>query len=477
MRRAVISAVLAAVCSLAHVSMARASDADWLSRLNQIRAMAGLSAVEEDPGSSEGCAAHARYMSANRVITHSEDPALPFFTPEGDAAARRSNLVLGATGAGAIDLWATGPFHLLGMIDPRLVRVGFGSYAADGAWPAAALDVMSGRASTSSGVGYPILWPGPGSVSRYLRYSGHERPDPLAGTGFASPTGAVIVAQFGTGGRVPVVTASQLSSERRSLAHVVYTERTYTNPDPEQQRQGRAVLASRDAVIIVPRSPLLPGRQYDVALTVDGRTHAWSFTTAGAVDVAVTAPARTGYAQPVDVGARLERASAPLAGKPVVIEQSTDGSTWRPIETTCTCDAGSAVAALSPTRKVYVRATFPGDALLPARSSAPVRILPMARVGPPGMPATVRVGASIDATGVLLPRHRVGSRALIVQAQRLESGRWVTRARFPGYALPGGAYRVRIAIPSRGAWRVRAHHAEDAQNAAKSSAWRYVTAR
>jgi len=258
------------------VATAQAATPDWLLRLNQIRAMAGLGPVVENTEWSYGCWLHARYMAENGLATHDEDPANPWYTPEGAAAGKASNCFWGASGLRAIDGWAAAPFHSLGMIDPRLITVGFGSYPV-----AAALNVISGRTGSTAGIVYPVMWPGPDSVCPFLRYHGAERPDPLSGTGYTAPVGLPIIVQFAA---TPTVTACHVRKGATELAHVVITETTYTNPDSAAQTLGRSVLASRHAVIIIPRDPLEPATRYTVSLSTTSGSCEWSFTTSGLAD-------------------------------------------------------------------------------------------------------------------------------------------------------------------------------------------------
>jgi hypothetical protein len=58
----------------------------------------------------------------------------------------------------------------------------------------------------------------------------------------------------------------------------VFGETTFRNPDPTQQSIGRQLLDERDAVVILPRSPLVAGRSYTASVTADGVTYTWTFT-------------------------------------------------------------------------------------------------------------------------------------------------------------------------------------------------------
>lgn len=60
--------------------------------------------------------------------------------------------------------------------------------------------------------------------------------------------------------------------------HCVFDETNYTNPDSSAQSLGRSILNSRDAIVIMPREPLVSGARYTVSITVNGTEYTWSFT-------------------------------------------------------------------------------------------------------------------------------------------------------------------------------------------------------
>lgn len=258
---------------------------NWLSTVNQYRAVAGLPAVSEDAGYSSGDLLHARYTVKNNVLQHSEDPGNPWYTAEGNAAAGASNVAAhSATGLDkkwAIQMWMKGPFHAVGILDPSLTRVGYGEYSeADGGLQtAAALNVISGRSSAvPNAVHFPVLWPGNGSTVDMSSYTGGESPDPLSSCpGYSTPTGLPIILMVGSGNVTPSVSAHSLTQNGTALAHCVYDETNYTNGNASYQGTGRAVLGSRDAIVMVPRSPLQIGATYTVSITTNGTNYTWSF--------------------------------------------------------------------------------------------------------------------------------------------------------------------------------------------------------
>jgi hypothetical protein len=284
--RSSILAVLITTVMLAGFPLSHASSdvqLDWLGYVNSYRALAGLSPLTEDPALSDGDAKHANYMVQNNVIQHSEDPGNPFYTSEGDAAARASNLFLGFGSSCftddrvPIDGWVSGPFHAMGVLRTTIVRTGFGTATttANGTCrKGAALDVLRGTGSAPV-PSYPYEWPGNGTSVALLTIAQNESPDPLTGCpGYSNPPGLPVYAFFG--GTTNVTTHS-FSSGGQPLEHCVYDGSSYTNPDGNSQTVGRQVLAGSNAVVLIPRAPLVDGTSYTASITSSGVTATWTF--------------------------------------------------------------------------------------------------------------------------------------------------------------------------------------------------------
>ncbi len=271
---------------------------DWLAYVNYYRALACLPAVTENAAYSDGDRKHAKYMVKEDFIGHTESSISPYYTPEGAAAAAASNVMVtsdvNATDNYAIDLWMRGPFHAVGIIDPKLQEAGFGSYReADGGWQmAAALNVISGLGSSPpASVAYPIMWPANGQTLNLRSYTGSESPDPLAGcSGYTAPSGLPIILQLGAGNAIAYggpspVTQYSLTEGVTLRESCEFDENNYQNSDSNSQNLGRAVLSTRDAIVIVPRNPLTPGATYTVSVSANSQVYTWSFT----VSVSATA--------------------------------------------------------------------------------------------------------------------------------------------------------------------------------------------
>jgi hypothetical protein len=276
----VLLVIFAAVCTAA-----ADAPATWLDRLNFYRASAALPPVTEAPSLSAPVSLHARYMVMHDVIVHSEKRRHAEATAEGAAAAAVSNLAgslrADEPDAWAVDTWMQGPFHAVGILDPALRQVGFGIHRAHKGriQTAAGLDVIRGRAASAPpSFTYPVVWPADGTTVP-LSEGIEEYPNPLASCrGFKTPTGLPLIVQVGAGEGVPQVTASWIFDGDHPVAHCVFDESTYRNRNQAEQRLGRSILAARDAIVLIPRDPLVRGRSYRALIEVDGRHIDWTFT-------------------------------------------------------------------------------------------------------------------------------------------------------------------------------------------------------
>jgi len=255
----------------------------WLSHLNFYRATAYLSPVTENTAWSDGDRKHSIYMVKTDALQHGEYSNNTWYTPEGQTAARQSNLFMSSnrddTDARIIDTWMQSPFHAIGLLDPRLVQVGFGSHreAHGRRATGAAMNVIAGIHHTTKAT-YPIFWPGAGTTIPIGLHWG-EYPSPLTSCpGYAVPSGLPLILQIGAGDLTPVVSTTSFTRNGQPLQHCVFDETTYNNPDRRQQRLGRNILGARDAIVLIPRAPLSPGTTYTASITANGHAYTWSFS-------------------------------------------------------------------------------------------------------------------------------------------------------------------------------------------------------
>jgi len=264
------------------------SPTNWLESVNKLRLESGLPRVSENLDWSKACQYHSRYIVKTDTVAHSEETQNPWYTPEGAAAAPNSNVMASSdprtTDADAIALWMSQPFHGIGILDPQLEVVGFGSYReATGKWEmAATLNVASGNTMAAPPESiYPVMWPPDGSIMEILSYDGSEWPDPLTSCpGFRAPSGPPIYLQIGDGSLVPFVMAASLFEDGNVIEHCIFDETTYIHPGVDSEQEvGRSSLNARDGIIMIPKLPLKPGTIYSVSITSNNQTYSWSFTT------------------------------------------------------------------------------------------------------------------------------------------------------------------------------------------------------
>lgn len=262
-----------------------------LEEANRHRALSHLAPVTENEVWSRGDALHARYMVKNDEAGHSENPEKPFYSKEGEDAAKNGNVFVSSLqdtdSRVPVNFWMTGPFHMVAILDPELRVSGFGEYReAGGSWAyGATLEVGRGREALGADFRVPVRYPEEGETLPNLTFGGNEFPDPLTSCpGYKAPTGAPIVLMIGAGDKTPAVTASFLVDEKNGqYPHCLLDETRYVNSNSSLQSTGRLVLGSRDAIVLLPRAPLKPNLQYRVTIVESGRTYTWSFRTAAAL--------------------------------------------------------------------------------------------------------------------------------------------------------------------------------------------------
>lgn len=245
---------------------------DWRSVLAFYRATAGLAAPATHAGWTAGEVAHARYLAANRLIAHDEDPQRPGYSPAGAAAGRTSNVQIDSGGRisprAALDEWMSAPFHALGLIDPRLQQTAYGAATVRG-WGAAAIDVLRGLAS-SAPPQQLVVWPADGAQVPLQSYPGDEIPSPLTFCpGYPRVTGLPVLAILPPGVRA---TGATLRRAGTPVATCLFDGRSAG--DAEAQRS----LVSRNAVVLVPRRPLHRYVPYTATLQTTAGEIRWSFT-------------------------------------------------------------------------------------------------------------------------------------------------------------------------------------------------------
>ncbi len=247
-------------------------NARWLDVVNYYRAMAYLPPVTENPVWSNGAAKHSCYMLLND-ITHDEIPGRPGYTPEGDEAGNNGNVavssVYGDPDRRHIELWMTGPFHAIGILRANLRTVGYGRCDNQSTrWRSGAtLNVISGVDWYAPRPPFPILWPGNGTTTSLDRFV-TEYPDPVKLCGWSGSAGLPVLALMP---EVPTNVSASMSGPGGGLSTCTLHGGNVSDPT------ARAILQGDNAVVVLPRQTLAPGR-YTVTVRTSARTVTWSFT-------------------------------------------------------------------------------------------------------------------------------------------------------------------------------------------------------
>ena len=331
LRAAAAAGLLVLATTLATAAPAGATapaEDDWLGWVNLYRAQAGLPAVAEDPVLSAGAQAHADWVVANTHVSHAEcDEADSCDTPlimpttifgagvtphpraglpalgstqAGNAAGRNGNVagfVTPHTTQELLEQWISAPFHALGILDPRLLTTGFGIAQDPGApagyvESAGTLDILQGLSPAAAPSStFPVGWPASGAVAPLSSFDVPETPDPLASCpGYARPAGLPVIVQLASGTPVALeattfehLTGTGPLDVATPLEHCAFdgsdTATGYVDPASAAiQANGRAVLAFRGAVVIIPKDPLVVGERYRYSVEADGVRFEATFT-------------------------------------------------------------------------------------------------------------------------------------------------------------------------------------------------------
>ncbi len=261
--------------------------------MNSIRTGAGLRPVTNNSSWTLGIAHHLKYLENTPAAfrtgqyesAHTENPASPYYTSDGAAEGARSDLTFGTSSdLGAIDSWIEAPFHAIGMLRAGLTQVAFYRDAIGDA----GLDVLSGL--TGGGPTSPITFPGNGS-SIDLPTFGGESPDPIQTCTKEHPSADYANAGLPLIALLPSSPSSTLTATltspngTRTLSTssdlCLIDEHNWYSTDTVYGPTGLEILQNDHAVLVVPRTPLVPG-QYHAELSAPGVSAiTWSFTFAG----------------------------------------------------------------------------------------------------------------------------------------------------------------------------------------------------
>ncbi|HEY3486032.1 MAG TPA: CAP domain-containing protein, partial [Ilumatobacteraceae bacterium] len=246
---------------------------DWLGIVNTYRAMSGLGAVSENGTWSSQAYSHGCYMLYNG-ISHDEIPGKLGYTAGGDLAGNNGNVAVSssttATARNHVDLWMTGPFHAIGVLRHNLVTTGFGMCVSDATSPwksGATLDVLRGLDSSRPRPSTPIVFPGRDATVPLSRFV-TEAPNPMALCGWSGEAGLPLIAMMPSA----VTSASATLTGPNGAIPTCSLHGGNTGSDATAQ----SILRSENAVIVMPRTALTPGR-YTATVSTNAGSTSWSF--------------------------------------------------------------------------------------------------------------------------------------------------------------------------------------------------------
>ena len=258
--------------------------------LNELRTALGLEPVTLDIEGSLPHWLHARYVAENRVGGHTQDPDLPWATPEGAQAAAISN-VSHLGGKPRAKDWPTAtylnaPFHLFSLLHPKTHALRVGVYHSE----------TQDRSATVVQAISNERWPADTTVTfprdpytlTVHTYDGGEWPSPTTPCpGYTTneragneggQAGTPIFALYGPD-NTPTIYDVQLTQNGQQVEHCYYTSAEYYNPNEGAQESARAILQVYGGVIIVPEYGLEPNSSYQVSIRHSEGETEWQFST------------------------------------------------------------------------------------------------------------------------------------------------------------------------------------------------------
>lgn len=257
------------------------SSTPWRDMVNYYRTTAGIAPVTANAAWVAGLQNHFLYLAntppalrqGQYANAHTENPASPWYTVDGEAAGRSSNLGSDAGSDRAnIERWMRAPFHAIGILRPGLSQ---SAYAAGSGHTG--IDVIRGLNPGTAPK--PVLFPAQGSITT-LKSFGGENPNPLESCpGYGASAGLPIVAMLPSPptqetSATLTLPSGSLLSDPGSIC--VVTAATYFSSDLVYGPTGRSILQGANAVLIIPKAPLNPGL-HTVRLEAGGSPVIWSF--------------------------------------------------------------------------------------------------------------------------------------------------------------------------------------------------------
>ncbi|MFT4035586.1 MAG: CAP domain-containing protein [Patulibacter sp.] len=275
-----------------------------LSAVNYERQMAGIAALKEDTDLSRSCELHARYMSGNNTLTHTETTGNAFYTSEGAWGGAHSVLARNSAGFTG-NPWHDAPFHEFQALHPWLRTTGVGV-----AGNYACLVTLGTRDGGSSDEVRLITVPGAGQYVAPAQVA-HESPS-VPGDEVGLPEGTT------TG---PHIYAYAVGPERFDKVTVQAATLTDTSTGAQVPVRWVDGSSSRSAsyvqggLILIPVQPLRENATYTVRIEAATFNDAGTRLLISRTSSFITGPDERGLTQQSDAGDLGTAASAGSSSK------------------------------------------------------------------------------------------------------------------------------------------------------------------
>lgn len=242
-----------------------------LAFLNGIRKQAGLAAVVEDATLSDGANKHANYLVLNASDVaqtgdyHSEDPAKPGYTKEGDDVAGNSDIDPTCFGSWEVPMrnWLNGPLHAIPLLSPDLDKVGLGHVEKfEGGFCDAAYVLGFHFTFPPATINQPIYYPPPNGTHLFLAYDGAEGDAPYAQCGGTYSGPGIFL------------------KDAASIRPGDVNQHLFSQGDTAVSGNN-CMGVFFDMIYVMPSARLEPGKKYTVSITTSRNTYTWSFYAPG----------------------------------------------------------------------------------------------------------------------------------------------------------------------------------------------------
>ncbi|MEM8856803.1 MAG: CAP domain-containing protein [Chloroflexota bacterium] len=262
-------------------------DFKWLDIINGYREGAGLDPVGYSFELSDNALAHSEYMGRNDApAARSQVVGAPYFSGSGSLAAEKSIIFAidssDGTDLWALDYWMSAPFQALTLIDPDLKTIGYGRFRDDfgSVRVSYVMDTLTGMDDGSTPAdAYPIFYPPDGGQSYIAAQGFTDFPEPTASCpGYVKPIGPPLILQIGNGSEVPDVQSYRVTVNGVEVPACAFDETNFVGANAAEQQAGRITLDARDAIVIIPERPLLPGNVVEANVVANGESYTWSHT-------------------------------------------------------------------------------------------------------------------------------------------------------------------------------------------------------